>query len=110
MQMTDYIGQCLRSMKAFARTFNVTIFLVAHPTKAVNENGGRIPTLSDIEGSMHWNNKCDNGLIVHRDPEQNRARVISAKVREIGAGRRGVCWFNVDPKTGVFTPEVGAVQ
>jgi twinkle protein len=108
--MTDYIGQCIRSLKQFMRTFNVTIFLVAHPTKAVNENGGRVPGLADIEGSMHWYNKCDNGLIVHREAEATRTRVISAKVREIGAGKRGSCWFQVDPKTGVFTPEMGAVD
>ena len=103
--MTDYIGQCLMSLKAFCRTYEVTIFLVAHPTKAVNENGGRTPTLADIEGSMNWYNKCDNGLIIHRDANQNSARVISAKVREIGAGKRGVCWFQVDSNTGVFTPQ-----
>jgi twinkle protein len=78
--------------------------LVAHPTKAVNDNGGRVPTLADIEGSMNWYNKCDNGLIVHRDPDKNRTGVLSAKVREIGAGQRGTCWFDVDPKTGTFKP------
>jgi twinkle protein len=104
MLMTEYIGLCLRDLKAFARTFNVTVFLVAHPTKAVNEGGGRMPTLADIEGSMNWYNKCDNGLIVHREPNENRTCVVSAKVREIGAGERGKCWFEVNPKTGVFKP------
>ena len=109
MLMTDYIGECLMFLKNFCRTFNVIVIIVAHPTKAVKEHGGRIATLADIEGSMNWFNKCDNGLIVVRDPEKNTARVISAKVREIGAGRVGACHFFVDPATGVFTPQYGAV-
>ena len=35
--------------------------------------------------------------------------MISAKVREIGAGRVGACHFDVDSQTGVFTPQYGAV-
>lgn len=109
MLLSDYIGQCLMQVKDFCRTMNVSVVIVAHPTKAVNENGGRIAGLADIEGSMNWFNKCDNGLIVVRDPEKNTARVISAKVREIGAGKIGVCHFFVDPKTGQFEPMKGAV-
>ncbi len=109
MLMTDYIGECLMMIKRFCRSMNVIVIVVAHPTKAVNENGGRIAGLADIEGSMNWFNKCDNGLIVVRDPENNTARVISAKVREIGAGRLGVCHFHVNPDTGVFTPQYGGV-
>lgn len=107
--MSDYIGACLMQVKDFCRTMNVSVVMVAHPTKAVNENGGRIATLADVEGSMNWFNKCDNGLIVVRDAEKNTARVISAKVRELGAGRLGTCHFMVDPKTGIFTPMEGAV-
>ena len=59
---------------------------------------------------MNWYNKCDNGLIVVRDPEKPVCRVISAKVREIGAGQRGVCLFHVDESTGIFTPQKGAVS
>lgn len=106
--MTDYIGRCLMHLKQFCRATNATVILVAHPTKAgVSE--GKTPGLADIEGSMNWYNKCDNGLIVARDPEKPVARVISAKAREIGSGKRGTCWFHVDPDSGVFTPQMGAV-
>jgi twinkle protein len=108
--LSDYIGECLRLIKQFCRTFEVTVIVVAHPTKAVNENGGRVPNLSDIEGSMNWFNKCDNGLIVAREPNGNTSRIISAKVREIGAGSLGVCYFTVDPNTGQFTPQYGAAD
>lgn len=110
MLMTDYIGECLMMLKQFCRSFNVIVIMVAHPTKAVNEHGGRVAGLADIEGSMNWFNKCDNGLVVVRDSEKNTARVISAKVREIGAGKLGVCHFYVDPLTGIFTPQMGAAD
>jgi hypothetical protein len=38
----------------------------------------------------------------------NTAKVISAKVREIGAGKIGACSFFVDPATGQFTPQYGS--
>lgn len=108
MLLTDYINQCNRLIKDFTRHFDVAVVMVAHPTKAVNEGGGRIPTLSDIEGSMSWYTKCDNGLIVVRETDFDVARVISAKVREQpDAGRIGVQRFHVDDKTGLFTPVVG---
>lgn len=107
--LSDYIGWCIMQIKDFTRTLDVSVAVIAHPTKAVNENGGRIPKLSDIEGSMNWFNKADNGLVLARDDEKNETRVISSKVRQIGAGRRGECYFSVDPKTGIFTPMKGAV-
>jgi twinkle protein len=106
--MTDYIRECLMYLKQFCRATNATVIMVAHPTKAGIADG-KTPSLADIEGSLSWFNKCDNGLIVARDPQKNTAQVISAKAREIGSGRRGVCHFYVDPTTGIFTPQVGAV-
>ena len=109
MLLSDYIGQCLMYLKQFCRAMNVAVMLVAHPTKAGVEQG-KTPTLADIEGSMNWYNKCDNGLIVVRNPSGNTCHVISAKVREIGAGRRGECHFFVDAQTGIFTPQVNGVS
>lgn len=101
--LTDYVGECLRLLKQFARHFDVVVCMVAHPTK----QAGEVPTLFDIEGSMNWANKSDNGLIVVRE-EANTARVISAKVRECPiAGSTGMRRFYVDPQTGIFTPLVG---
>lgn len=110
MLMTDYIRLCLMYLKQFSRAYGVAVILVAHPTKAVTENGGRTALLSDIEGSMNWYNKCDNGLIVVRDFEKKTSKVISAKVREKGAGRIGFCYFNVDETAEIFSPQHGAVS
>lgn len=106
--MTDYIGRCLMLIKDFCRTMNAIVIVVAHPTKAIAGNGGKVVSLADIEGSMNWFNKCDNGLIVVREPSTNAAKVISAKVREIGAGKLGSCHFTVDPRTGQFNPQYGS--
>jgi twinkle protein len=102
--MTDYIGRCLMLIKDFCRSLRTIVIIVAHPTKAIANTGNRIVSLADIEGSMNWYNKCDNGLIVVREAG-NTAKVISAKVREIGAGKIGSCSFFVDPSTGKFTPQ-----
>jgi twinkle protein len=105
--MTDYIGRCLIDIKDFCRSMNAIVIIVAHPTKAITQTGNRVVSLADIEGSMNWYNKCDNGLIVVREAG-NTAKVISAKVREIGAGKLGACHFFVDPETGKFTPQYGS--
>lgn len=105
--MTDYIGRCLMLIKDFCRTMNAIVVVVAHPTKAIVNTGNKVVSLADIEGSMNWYNKCDNGLIVVREAG-NTAKVISAKVREIGAGKIGACSFYVDPLTGQFTPQYGS--
>jgi twinkle protein len=106
--LTDYIGRCLMRVKMFARQTNCTMFMVAHPTKA---SVGRDVTLSDVEGSMHWFNKCDNGLIVKHTPGAKDTTIISAKVREQPyAGRLGHCIFLVDLETGIFREQVGGGQ
>lgn len=106
--MTEYIAECLKMLKSFARAYSVTVMMVAHPTKDVLRRGGT-PTLGDIEGSMAWYNKCDNGLIIEQDKKTKATKVISAKVRERGAGKTGVCWFTFDEATERFTPQHGAV-
>src|SRR6185437_8619077 len=104
--MTDYIGESLMLIKQFCRSLNAIVIMVAHPTKAIVNTGSKVVSLADIEGSMNWYNKCDNGLIVVRE-SGNTAKVISAKVREHGAGKLGTCSFYVDPNTGQFTPQYG---
>lgn len=106
--LTDYIGRCLMRVKMFARQTGCIMIMVAHPTKAAN---GRDVTLADIEGSMHWFNKCDNGLIVKHEAGSPETWVISAKVREQPyAGRIGHCIFLVDQNTGLFKQQPGGGQ
>jgi twinkle protein len=108
MPIGQYIGDCLKSIKQFCRMYSVSVIMVAHPTKAGIADG-KIPGGADIDGSMNWANKCDNGLTVARERDAAVARVVSWKCREIGAGKRGFCYFDVEESTGEFKPQYGAV-
>lgn len=70
---TQYTGRAIRALKRFAKAFQVHICLIAHPTKSAKDGDGnyKMPTLYDIAGSANFYNKCDLGLIVHREDEEN---------------------------------------
>lgn len=67
--MTEYVGRAIKTFKRFARKFQVHMIVVAHPTKSLKDGDGKykMPTLYDISDSANWYNKCDLGLIVHRE-------------------------------------------
>jgi twinkle protein len=109
MLLTDYIGESLRWLRQFAREFKVAVVLVAHPTKAIQTERGklRMPSLYDIEGSANWGNKPDNALILFSDTD-GQIQVTAAKTRLKGSGKRwGKCWFTIDPLTDLFIPIEG---
>lgn len=89
--MTEYIARGIRALKRFARLYDVTVIVVAHPTKEVGKDGkGRAPTLYDIEGSAAWFNKCDHGIVIDRpDPTLNESVIRIAKVRFDETGEKG---------------------
>lgn len=70
---TEYIGRAIRTLKRFAKAFQVHICVIAHPTKSVKDADGnyKMPTLYDINGSANWYNKADLGVIVHRENEDD---------------------------------------
>ena len=102
--MTDYIGRGLRAIKRFARLRNVAVIVVAHPTKEVRKDGEiRTPMLYDIEGSAHWFNKCDHGLVIERlDDYTNEAMIHVSKSRFEEAGARGAVKMRFDPARARF--------
>jgi twinkle protein len=113
MTMTEYIGRCLQWLKKFARKYQVTVMLAAHPTKdsALRAQAeGKIVGGYDIDGGANWVNKADHVLAVARDAQRPVATVSCSKVRQRGAGKRGMCVFDVDPETGQFKPQHGAVS
>lgn len=113
MTMTEYIGRCLQWLKKFARKYEVTVILAAHPTKDAvlkSQSEGRVVGGYDIDGGANWINKADNVLSVKRENDKSVATVVAGKVRHRGAGKRGVCVFDVDEDTGIFTPQKGAVS
>lgn len=89
--MTDYIGRAIRALKRFARLYDVAVIVIAHPTKEVGKDGkSRPPTLYDIEGSAHWFNKCDHGIVIDRpNSYADEAIIRIAKVRFEETGEKG---------------------
>lgn len=88
---TDYIGRSIRALKRFARLYQVMVIVIAHPTKDVARDGKSRPvTLYDIEGSAHWFNKCDHGLVIDRpNAHVDQSVVRVAKVRFEESGEKG---------------------
>jgi twinkle protein len=112
--MTDYIGRSIRSIKRFAQQYQVAVIVIAHPTKDVAKEGkNRAVSLYDIEGSAHWFNKCDHGVVVDRPkPEEDEALIRVAKVRFEESGERGSVRLRFDRESArfdVLMPELDEV-
>jgi twinkle protein len=86
---TNYIGRFIRTMKRFARKFQVHVIVVAHPAKLLRIDGQYPrPTLYDINGSSHWYNKAEIGIIVHRKDDSTVIWVQKSRYHET-IGRPG---------------------
>jgi twinkle protein len=100
----EYIGRAIRMLKRFARRHEVAVIVLAHPTKDVYERGKlRTATLYDIDGSAHWFNKPDHGLVIERDPVKAETLVHISKVRFEQTGYRGAIRMSFDPETQQFS-------
>lgn len=94
---SEYIGRAIRMLKRFGRQYEVVVIVVAHPTKDVFERGKlRTPTLYDIDGSAHWFNKPDHGVVIERDPVADEATAHIPKVRFEQTGYRGAIRMKFD--------------
>ncbi|KAK2658257.1 hypothetical protein Ddye_004790 [Dipteronia dyeriana] len=103
---TEYVSQMLTKIKRFALHHSVHVWFVAHPRQLHQWVGGP-PNLYDISGSAHFINKCDNGIVVHRnrDPEagpMDRVQVGVRKVRNKVAGTIGDAFLSYNRVTGEF--------
>lgn len=63
---TEYIGRCLTAIYKFAQDMGVHFQVLAHPAKMDGPRKGSPPELDDIAGSKHWDNRVDQGFVVHR--------------------------------------------
>lgn len=99
---TEYIGRAIRSIKRFAKQYDVAFWIVAHPTKP-HEGSNKIPGLYDISGSANWANKADYGLTYHRPKfDENEAFIIVNKVRMGLPGKRGKIKVTFDFRCSKF--------
>jgi twinkle protein len=101
--VTDYIARSIRALKRFAQQYSVAVIVVAHPTKEVGKDGKARPvTLYDIEGSAHWFNKCDHGVVLTRVPDCDLVEVFVAKVRFQETGGKGTVKLRFERVSGRF--------
>jgi twinkle protein len=103
--LTTYVGDAIRKIKRFARSYDCAVIVVAHPKKVDDE-----PGLYDISDSAHWANKADIGMVIHSDDPlaSNERRVIIKKVRFSTAGRRGEALLDFDTELELFVPKRAA--
>jgi twinkle protein len=94
--LTEYIGRAIRKVKAFCRRYNVSFWIVAHPTKP-QKGVNQMPSLYDVSDSANWSNKADYGLVYHRkDKTKNEAELAVVKVRMGLPGECGVSIVKFD--------------
>lgn len=81
MSMTEYTGFALKQFRKFAAKFRVHFILAAHPAKMYRDKDGKIPIpgLYDISDSANFANKCDVGIVIHRN--RNKTLIRIAKTR-----------------------------
>jgi twinkle protein len=105
---TNYISEALSKIRRFARKYDLSAWIVAHPSKLRKDpqtGNYAVPTLYDIAGSANWRNKADNGIVVWRDfsREDSIIEVFIQKVRFKHVGKVGSVQLKWNFKTGVYT-------
>ena len=107
--LTEYTGRAIKAFKRFARTFNVHVIIVAHPTKLGSGGQGRknsdppVPGLYDISDSAHWANKPDVGISIWRESKTGMTLCAVKKVRfQDSIGVPGEAWLRFNSYTGRF--------
>ncbi|XP_040380894.1 twinkle homolog protein, chloroplastic/mitochondrial [Oryza brachyantha] len=103
---TEYVSQMLTKIKRFAQHHSCHVWFVAHPRQLHNWNGGP-PNMYDISGSAHFINKCDNGIVIHRNRDPNSGpvdvvQVCVRKVRNKVIGQIGDAFLSYDRVSGEF--------
>lgn len=83
----DGIDQTLTRLTSFCQTYNVHIFLIAHPTKMKKlEKTGKyeMPTLYDVSGSADFKNQTHNGFTIYREfADENSEGFTTFSVQKI---------------------------
>ena len=106
---TQHINKMLDEIVKFSRRHGVLFIVMAHPRKPqANKDGteARI-TMYDVSGSAHFYNKCDYGIILHKDKESGSVEVEVAKVRFSRLGRQGSAFFTYNTHNGRYIDKGG---
>ncbi|THU55910.1 hypothetical protein C4D60_Mb11t11630 [Musa balbisiana] len=103
---TEYVSQMLTMIKRFAQHYSCHVWFVAHPRQLQHWTGGP-PNMYDISGSAHFINKCDNGIVIHRNRDAkvgplDGVQVCVRKVRNKVVGTIGDAFLSYNRITGEF--------
>ncbi|MGI9381065.1 MAG: hypothetical protein ACR2OW_15580, partial [Methyloligellaceae bacterium] len=100
----EYQRRAIMKLKSFARAYDCGVIVVAHPTKDVKMPNGKVrsPTLYDIDGSAHWYNAADHGIIIDRDITKSTVCVEVKKSRFRSGGVPGKAWLNYQISNGRY--------
>jgi hypothetical protein len=109
---SDYIGDCLRIIRKFARKNDIHLWICAHPTKINKIKVSKknepdkfeypVPELYDIQGSSHWRNKADNGICIYRNFENNITEIIVQKIKFRYTGKPGRAVLKYNETNGCY--------
>ncbi len=100
---TQSISKVLDELINFAIRQDVLVCVVAHPRKfGKDANSDGLPTMYDINGSANFYNKCDYGIIVHRNRADNTVIVRIAKVKFRHLGEPGDAIFRYNYNNGRY--------
>ena len=108
LDVNIYTMEYLTKIEAFAKKYDVLVFIVAHPTKMYKNQDGKIeePNMYNIKGGGEWYDASYHGLLVHRDYEKKNTKVKVLKVKFQNLGENGgECFFTWEPKSGSFIPD-----
>jgi len=102
-----YISKVLRKIKRFARVYDLTFWIVAHPKNPKMLNDGSYPRITayDIVGGYAWFAKADNLFSVWRDKQDYRkpVEIDIQKIKQKTDGKEGICYLNYDYESGTYT-------
>lgn len=111
---TDDINDALLRILNFAHRQDVTVFVMAHPTKQERKKDGTYPktTLNDISGGAHFRNRADFGFVIirhrHDDPDNTTGNdyteFVLEKTRFGNIATLGTAYLRYQPGSGRFHP------
>jgi twinkle protein len=104
-----YTMDYLSKIESFCKKYDVLTFIVAHPTKMMRDQNGKIqePTMYNIKGGGEWYDASYHGILVHRDYEAKNTKVKVLKVKFQNLGENGgESFFTWEPRSGSFVPQI----
>lgn len=103
-----FIAEQLLKIINFAKSSQVHIFLVAHPTKmqkAIGTDNYVVPNLYNISGSAHFFNMTQNGMTVFRNYETGMTEIYIQKVKWEHLGKIGRIEYKYNDENARFVGE-----